>query len=209
MLKVKDILDTARNDLQDSGKVRWGDDDLLIGFNEGRRELVRLIPSANPVTTVLQFVAGTRQTITGSELLNVICNMGADKATPGRVIISIPQTVLESARPDLHTAAASGEAKYSSLIVGDKKAFLVFPPQPAVSPGSAKIVQSEPPIDTLIANIATEGIGVDDSYEAVLVAYTLYKAYSMDAEAGNFDRATGQLAIFHNKLGVSDVVQGR
>lgn len=201
-MKVKDILDLARNDLQDATKVRWSDNDLLAAFNLGRREIVRIVPSSNPVTSTLVLVAGTRQTITGSALLNVIRNMGIDGLTPGKTVLFVPQDVLDTTRPDWHSITADATVKYFTTVKDDLKTFLVYPPQPIANQGHLSIIQSVPPIDTLIANIATEDLGIDDKYGAALVSYVLFKAFSPDSEAGNFDRASGHLTIFENSIGV-------
>ena len=66
--KVIDILDRASIILQDEAHTRFPNAELLKFFNDAQREVIMHRPDANSVTSTLDCVSGTKQTLPSSAL---------------------------------------------------------------------------------------------------------------------------------------------
>lgn len=201
------IIAKAQTIIQDTTGVRWPETELLGWLNEGQRELVMLKPDASVKNESVLLVAGTKQTIpaSGTILLSVVRNMGANGTTPGMAIRSIKRNVLDEQLPNWHASAASASVSYVVTDGRNPKVFYVYPPQPAVSPGQVEIVYSSSPAD--IAAVGSP-VTIDDIYSGSLLDYCLFRAYSKDAEyAGNENRAVSHYQKFTETLGLKEKVE--
>jgi hypothetical protein len=168
--------------LQDTTNVRWTQNELLGWFNDGQRELVALKPNAYVKLDAVQLAAGTRQSLPsdGFELVDVVRNMGADGATPGRAIRQVSREILDAQNPDWHSATADAAVKHFTYSILNPKTFYVYPPQPTSGRGYAEVVYFATPSDVTVNATVT----LDDIYVTALQNYVLYRAYLKDAEYG-------------------------
>jgi hypothetical protein len=181
-IKVSKILtDKVRLILQDTGKVRWTDAELVDWLNEAQRVIAEVKPNATAATSNVSLVAGTKQSITGIALLDAIRNMGADGLTPGSTIRCLKRDVLDTIIPGWHTEPAAAQVLIAAFDEQDQKVFYVFPPQPVNTAQKIEVIQSEYPAVIDVANITTAAISVDDIYEAQLVDYVCYRAFDKDS----------------------------
>jgi len=178
-ITAQDLFDDAAEILQDTDFVRWTKPKMLRWLNAGQREVVIGDPKANTANTVVQLTAGTKQVLPdgGLALIDVTRNMGADKATPGRVPTFIARSVIDAQNPNWHKDSVSAVALHVIYDQRDKKHFYVYPPQPVSNPGSLELIYSAAPLP-----VATEdnSITLDDIYANALVNYLLYRAYNLD-----------------------------
>ena len=71
------LLSRVKDTLQDTSSVRWTEAELLRYINDAQREIVNFIPEASAVTTNVQLVTGTLQTLptNGLRLIKITRNM--------------------------------------------------------------------------------------------------------------------------------------
>lgn len=192
------IINKAAQILLDAGNVRWVRPDLFGWVNTGQREAVKLNPSLNAVTSVIQLVAGTKQSLaTGSvALIDVVRNMGLNKTTPGVPVSIIERTELDLYQPTWHTGTANAVAQHYIYDPRNPKQFYVYPRQPTGSnvQGSVEIVTGDAPADLADEN---QPITLDDTHEGTLLDYVLWRAFSKDAEYALLPRATAHLQLFN------------
>lgn len=192
----------AQRLLLDETAIRWLEPELLGWLNSGQREIVLLKPNSCVKNEAVQMMAGTKQALPagGLVLIDVVRNMGADGATPGRAITGVQRDVLDTVSPDWHSASANAVAKHYVYDVRDPKNFYLYPPQPPATTQRVEIVYSVAPTEL---TATSDVISVDDIYEGCLIDYLLYRAYSKDAEfAGNGERAVAHFQAFQSALGV-------
>ena len=172
-------LQSSMRDL-DAGQRRWTDDDVIQYVSDGQRAAVQLRPEINPVTAVVQLAAGTKQSIpaTAFNLLNVIRNMGADMATPGRAIRYADLDDMNTNEPDWHSNTANVVVRnYLYDAKMDRRMFYVWPQQPAAGQGSVEMMYSKIPSEL---TATTDMIELDDLYQPVLWYYILFRAYNKE-----------------------------
>lgn len=199
----QDIVDRAWIKALDEGATkRWGSAEALLWVNDGRREIVNLVPSANTVRSVLQPVSGSRQTFSGLgltkafQVLDIPRNMDADGVTPGKVITKVPKAWLDQSRPSWHTETAT-EADHWVADPADPTAFSLYP---AKSAGKIEVLAHTMPDDlTSLAN----SIGLSDIYANALQWFVLFSFYSKDSEHQKSAALASQYAsAFAQSLGV-------
>jgi hypothetical protein len=201
IILVQAIFDKVQRISMDELGVRWEEPELLGWLNSAQREIVFHKPNSAAVNAVHALVAGTKQTIppAGLMLIDVIRNMGSG-TTPGRTITAINRDALDGALPDWHSSTASAVVKHFVYDVRDPKTFYVYPPQPT---GTAQKVELVYPVAPTDLTAASQAIGVDDIYEARLVDYILYRAYSKgDGAPSDAALAAGYANAFYTALGV-------
>ena len=201
---------------QDITNIRWTLKELIGWMNSAGREVVILKPNSLTSTANADLVAGTKQTVpTGAlELINVIRNMGADGATPGRTITGVSADVLNQMLPDWHTATADPSVKHFVYDPKqDQKTYYVYPPQPAATTQKIEVVISITPAEiayvdeSLASYAAVNALGeagkLDDIYEGAMIDYCLYPAYAKDSEhTANAARSATHYQAFASALGV-------
>ena len=173
------IIDKAQTILQDVAGVRWNEAELLGWMNDGQREVIIYKPNANTVSAKVQLVKGTKQTIPvdGVQLVDVPRNLTA-AGDPGRAIRLTERETLDAYQPEWHTTTPSATAKHYMYSLADPKRFWVYPPQPATGMGYIEIVYGAVPGDMTLGAAIT----LDDVYQAALLDYVLYRAFSKDTE---------------------------
>jgi hypothetical protein len=181
--------------LQDTENTRWPLTELLKWFNHGQRDAVANKPNASSRNTIMQLVAGTRQTIPtdGVQLLDILRNMGPNRATPGRSIRLTQREILDAQLPEWHFSTPAATAVHYMYSRLDPHTFYVYPPQPTTNPGSVEMVYSAAPLDAVLDGPIT----LDDIYAPALLDYVLYRAYGKDADyTGDAARATAHFQAY-------------
>lgn len=195
------ILDSASTLLQDTGKVRWLEAEMLGYLNEGQREAVLIKPSAYVKAVAVQTVAGSKQELPsdGVALIDVVRNMGTNGTTPGRAIRAISRQLLDNINPDWHTTGAAAVTKHFVHNANAPKVWYAYPPQPASDRGQVEVIYSASP--PAVAAV-TDPITLDDVYATPLGYYVLYRCYNRDADyAGNAQEAARYYSLFMGLLG--------
>lgn len=186
---VASVISKVQTILQDTTGIRWPDSELLGWINDGQREIVLYKPNAFVKNTSVQLTPGTKQTLPadGVQLIDVVRNMGANGATPGRAIRITMREILDSQVPGWHASATAAEVKHYMYTMLDPKTYYVYPPQPSSSPSYVEIIYGAAPTEAQLNSTIT----LDDIYQTILVDYCLYRAYSKDTEfAADQNRAT-------------------
>jgi len=200
------ISDKASLLLLDETHVRWTAPEMIGWINSGMKEIVLQKPNSLTANTLCTLVAGTKQTIFGNtgadvgiSLLEVVRNMGAAGAVPGKAITGIDRNILDTINPSWHVTGAAAEVLHYSVDMRDPKTFYVFPGQLAATTQKLEIVISVSPPTILIGAV----IPLDDVYESVLIDYVLYRCFSKDSEhTANMQRADYHYKAFMSALGV-------
>lgn len=174
------VVERASNLLNDTTNVRWAIPELLMWISDAQREICLYKPDACVKTQVLNLVTGTKQMLPsdGVTLLDITRNMGTTGTVPGRSVRLVTREILDAQLPDWHNSTAAAEVKHYTHDRQNQKIFYVYPPQPAVSQGSLEISYSAIPSELTINDTIT----VDDTWQSTLINYTLYRAYSKEAE---------------------------
>ncbi len=196
------LLSRVEGTLQDTSNVRWTEAELLNYINDAQREIANVQPGATALHANVQLVTGTKQAIPsdGLKLINVIRNMSdaSGGATGGRAIRLVSWDILDTQNPDWHDPTVTGDATHGTTpkhFLFDENDPLNYYIYPGVS-GNAyvEIVYSQRPTD--LANTSAT-IAVPDNYSNAIIDYTLFRAFSKDAEfAGNAQRAATHYQLF-------------
>ena len=94
VITAESILSRVDTTLFDETRVRWSEAELLQYLSDAQRMTVQIRPESNPKNRVMAFEPGTRQTLpvgttngigmntapllAGFQLLDIVCNMGAN-----------------------------------------------------------------------------------------------------------------------------------
>jgi hypothetical protein len=173
-------------------------------LNDAQRAVVLARPDANPVTSAVLLVAGTRQTLPSGKmrLLDVSRNMGSNGTTPGDTIRLAERDVQDMVNRSWHNAQP--QTRVREVFYNDKKDPLVYWVYPPIAVGATvyiEVTTSDPPTDVTDAD--NGAITLSDTYASPLQAWMLYRAFSMQSQAvGLAQRAQGYFASFFNLLGV-------
>lgn len=205
-LAASSILNKVSKILQDEDIMRrWPVDTELLGWlDSAQREVALMRPELFSSTATRQLVAGSRQTLpaTAVGLAAVLRNMGSDGLTPGPTILPKAQRVLDILLPDWQSAThASATVSYFCYDPKNPREYLVYPPQPAV--GMSYVEEQLHVAPTALASIDAT-IGLDDTYENVLLDLVLSRAYGKDADIPRCaERANTYRASALERLGLS------
>ena len=199
---AQNIIDEAESILQDSGNVRWTAAELLVGVNNGCKQVCFYKPDAYVVSAPTVMVAGIVQELPagGFKLLDIVCNMGVSPGTTqGNAIQLIDRKVLDAMDPGWPVVTASATVIYYCYDERYPRQFLVYPKQPSSAFGYVQLLYSSAPAE--IAAGAT--ILIPDIYRPALVQYLLHYAYSKDADhVRNLEISKAYYTAFLNAIGV-------
>lgn len=198
----QDIIDDAEEILQDTGNDFWTAAELLQAVNNGCKEICQYKPDTYIVTTSFVLVAGIVQTIpdAGFYLQDVVCNMGTNGSTLGNKIELIDRKIMDKLNPSWPTVTEAATAIYWMFDERYPRNFLVYPAQPAVSPGYVQAMYSAAP-----AEVAVDAkILIPDVNRPALLQYVLYTAHlkESDRTGQNAQKAAGYYQAFLNAIGV-------
>lgn len=181
-MTVDELLGKASELLQDVGRVRWSQDELLGWLNLGRLAAVTLKPNMHTEVRLLALVKGTRQALPADAnvLMSVVRNMGTDGTKPGFAPRFIEREVMDSQNPNWHSDPANATVLHYTFDNRDPKGFYVYPPQPT-TPGKVELL-----LGTLPPAMTADGdFCFDDVYAPALIDYVVSRAYMRDVEDGN------------------------
>lgn len=204
-LTPNNLFDTVRDIIQDTGKVRWSDNELLRYLNDGRRDIAVVRPDLYSETTNLALVAGTRQSVPsdGTRLIDAVRNVTAADVV-GRAVRIVEREVLDAQSPDWHTEPASTVIKHFMYDEREPKTFYVYPP--ATAGHKLTIVYSKAPTEITSLDLdSTSVLAREDIFVGALTDYLAYRCFSKDAEfAGNSQRAVMHYQAFANIIGIGN-----
>jgi hypothetical protein len=210
--------------------TRWPETEIVNWLNDAHLAITKFLPAACSRIDAVKLKTGTRQSIEtilaadckpgdgstpavpilGTQVLDVIRNMGADGLTPGKSIrlITDGREVLDTQSPTWHTVTASAVAQF----VFDPRMPRYFYVYPGVT-GTVwvEVAYTAQPIK--IPNTGTLGselykvdgsntftIQVADEHIDDLVNYVCARAYMKNAQFGNGNSAAAFSGMFVNSL---------
>jgi len=170
-------------------------------LNSALRSLVLVRPDSNVTRAPVQLVAGTQQDIPTAavRLISIPRNMGTDGLTAGRIITPINTELLNLTNQLWHQATAKTYINHFMLDDESPRTFFVTPPVHAVTAVYVEMLYSEMPT---VITATGDAIGVSDVFANPLIAWMLYRAYTVDDEEVNFQKGTSHLTEFMNLLQV-------
>lgn len=203
-IPVQDIIDRVTDLLLDKDRqddeARWADAELLRWVNDSRMAILTRRPVACSKIANFTLVAGTYQSIPadGTQLLDVIRNMGTDGSTPGRSIRRTDRQNIDD--HDLYWHSATPSAEISQFTYDDRtpKNFFVTPPAVA----GTQIMGSYAAIPAAIA-ATTDSLDIALEYLDAVVNYVCFRAKSKDSEYANAAEAAAFYGAFNDALGVT------
>lgn len=191
------IIDRLRVVLKDenSDHYRWEDAELFLWLTDAQREIVKLDPTANPVTGEISLVVGSRQSIPddGWMLLDVVRNIGT-----GRPVIRISKESYDLALINAYGVDASSDIRNYYYDASNRYQFLVTPQ--ATDGTEVEVVYAKIPdtVDSLLDTIELRGV-----FTNAITEFCLYKAYMKDAPyAANATLAAAHYSAFLSAVGV-------
>lgn len=178
MLVAGDIIKKCAISLKDTGFVRWTESELLAYLDEAQREVARN-PGAYTKTVIQDLAEGSKQALPADTflLVTVVRNWN-DEGHPTLPVRITTRSLLDSFAPAWHI-----QEKQSSVVenyVYDDRTpmvYFVYPPNDGT--GHVELVYNAVPEKV---SKFTDVLAVRDVFEAPLVMYVLYRAYSKDSD---------------------------
>lgn len=199
---IADAVDQYNDELQDDSDYSRIKIATWIRYcNSALRSLVLVRPDSSVKRTSVQLVAGTHQDIPseGIRLLSIQRNMGTDGLTAGRIITPISTEMMNLTNQTWHNDTAKTYIDHYMLDDENPRTFFCTPPVHAVTAVYVEMEYSW--IPTTYA-ATTDTIVVNDVYANPMIAWMLYKAFTVDDEEVNFQKGQTHLAEFMNLLQV-------
>lgn len=232
-IRVREALWRVASLLQDVSPqfTRWPETELVQWLNDAQLAIHKFLPAACSRVDAIRLVPGTRQSIEsipaancipgdgstpsapilGTQLLEIIRNMGANGSTAGKSVRLIPREVLDSQKPTWHSVSGTEVAQYT-YNPATPRYFYVSPGVPASPAQWVEIAYLAQPIP--IPNTGTPGaelylfaganntmLSIADEYIDDLVNYVVARAYMKNADfAGNGQAAGNFTSLFVNSL---------
>lgn len=229
---VKDALWRVSVLLQDTSPQfqRQPEGELVDWWNDGQVAITKYLPAACSRVDAIKLAPGTRQSIErilaanckpgdgstpdtpilGTQLLDLICNMGANGTTPGRSIRPVDRRILDSQTPTWHTITGTAVASYTHD-PRTPRYFFVTPAVPA-SP-AVWVMASFTAQPIMIPNTGTPGapayakdggstttISIADEFLDDLVNYVMARAHMKEVEWADKAVAQAYTTLFTGSL---------
>jgi hypothetical protein len=189
--------------LQDTSASRWTVAELLGWLNLGQVQIGTAKPDAIAVTTEMKLTPGkTKQSLpdgssayqdangvtlrAGIKLFDIVRNMGSTGLVPGRAISVTDRQLLDQFNSDWHDVTPAAAVANYTYDEKTPKVFYVYPAAHKTTPVWVEVTYAAlPPILT-----AEQNIVLPDEYEAILMDYILFRAYSKETDSpGAFQKA--------------------
>lgn len=213
MATVREIVSRIRlvlkdeDDGEESTVLRWTDEELFFWITDAQREIVRMIPTANPQVVSLELSEGSKQELDRSQtwqLLDVVRDLGT-----GRPIRRTSKEAFDLSFLNAYNREPSRPRNYY-YDPTNRYAFYVDPPAPDTTlPGTdaveVEVVLSKipTPVDSFGTVGAPAEIELSDVYTTAIVEFALFKAYMKDAPyASNATLASTHYNAFSSSMGV-------
>ena len=229
---MRDVLWRTSTMLQDTKPqfYRHLERDMVDAVNDGQVAITKFLPSSCSRVDAVRLVPGTKQSIQaipaafckpgdgttpavpiiGTQVLDVIRNMGADGLAPGRTIRLIPGKVQDAQDRDWHTSAGTACKTYV-FDPATPRYFWVFPGAHASTPVWVDIAYTAQPLK--IPNTWTEGaelyassgsstqtITIADEHLDDLVNYTVARMLFKPSEWADAQKGNAFAAMFTGSL---------
>lgn len=195
---AKEIIDKAARLLNDLDFVRWTLPELLGYLNDGQLEIATLVPNSHAVTVATPLAAGSKQAAPadGIRIIEFIRNQD------GPAIRQVERSTMDAYVPNWYASPSSATVVHAMYDPEKSpKVFYVYPPQPAINPGTIELIYEQIPAAIPNINPGTK-ITIADYYKNALVDYVLYRAFGKDSEYGNqATRSQGHYQAFANAIG--------
>lgn len=190
-------------ELQDPTGVRWPATLLVKFLHDGQRAVAQKRPDQTATVVTFTPVAGARQTLpTGAaSLIDIPRNAAGRK----RAITKVDQLLLDQTARDWQNQTPSTEILHFCHDLREPRVFVLYPP--AAATASLELVYSAYPAATASASgpastTVTGNIDIPDEWGNALRYYMLYRAWSVDMEAGaNSQLAATNYQLFKAELG--------
>jgi len=206
-LAAKSIIKRCIDILQDSTSVRWPTEELVRYLNDGQREVALYRPDALVRNITASLVAGTRQTLPGtdgSKLIEIIRNSTSNSKKSMRLV---NREILDAQTPGWHDITGQQELLHYMYDPRDPTVYYVYPP--ALTTSKVDLVYSvypqdiDEPIAGSLYSAVSGTLDVPDIYGNIIQDYIMYRAYTKDSEyAGNAQRAQAHYGAFANAIGL-------
>lgn len=200
----KEIIRKAQAILQDPAGVRWPASELVGYLNEGQRQLATARPAEVAVTQDFTLVGGARQSLPENTFLLLDAQHNGTQRK--RALTKVERHTLEAVGRDwasMPPTSATIHYMYSEL---EPREFLVYPPAVAGTPLRATFAaypaDVPEPTGATFSDV-TGTTALEARWDAALLDYVLYRAWSKDAEyAANEQRANAHLGLFTTSVAV-------
>lgn len=229
-VKVRDVLWRVSVILQDTTPQfqQWPERELVHWLNDAQVAITKFLPLACSRVDAIKLAAGTRQSIEtiqavdckpgdgsspvapvyGTQVLDVIRNMGANGTTAGKAIRLVDREVLDSQSPTWHTLTASAVASFmydprtpryfyvTPGVTGTVWVEVAYTAQPIAIPNTGTPGAEVYPNDTGAAT----AISIADEFADDLVNYVVARAHMKDAKYGDPSKAVAYSQLFTGSL---------
>lgn len=198
------IIKQAQLELQDPKGVRWSAADLVAYLHAGQMAILTKRPDQNAVTAALVPVAGARQTLPTASL--ALIDIHRNTAGRKRTLTKVDSVLLDAVNRDWRSMQGTTEFLHFCHDLREPRVFLLYPP--ALPTGaSVEVTYCAYPAQTPTASgrpfsTVTGNIDLPDEWANALRYYVLYRAWSVDMEAGaNSQMASTNYQLFKAELG--------
>ena len=193
------LIASASELAQDDTNEVWSTPEALGWLNDGQRSVCILRPDANVLNHSVVLIPGTKQTITGRRIMDIMRNMGSDGNTPGRAITIVDKKVMDEFNFDWHIATPATVIEEYMYDIRDPNTFYVSPPADGATPPYVEISEAVNPTDM---TVTTDPIDLNDIYAPALIEWMCYRFFGRDSEVTpSHGRALSYLQNFYGLLG--------
>lgn len=214
MRTAQDILKSASDILLDEGFVHWTLPELCRWLNLGLDAITLQKPSASAVTVEVPLVIGTLQALPAGyvSILRPVRNARGPSAdrNPRKRLSVVSEQSLTSLNPswdDEYSVPYAQQAKHFIFDEANPKAYYVYPGNDGT--GVLEMVLCAVPVKIVatgdvdkLESYATP-LPLDETYHDALLDYTLYRAYSKDAQfAGAMQRGALHYQQYAGAMGI-------
>lgn len=200
-ITAQSIVLDVQTTLQDLTGTRWPASELVRFLNDGQRAIVTKRPDSKATTATHTCVAGAIQVIpaTAQSLINVHTNAA------NQAVTKVDRNLMDATMRGWTTSTAGAPVHFMHSLV-EPRVFYVYPP--ATVGTTLGCVFSNYPTDVgaptapgKLASTVSGNIDVPDEYEAALLHFVLYRAYSREGEASQaLPLAQQNYALFNSLL---------
>ena len=227
---VRDVLYRVSVLLKDTSPQfeGWSLREMLAWLNDGQRAIAKYVPIAGARRDVIKLRAGALQAIDliaadsilpgngstpadvrGLSLNEIVCNMGADGATPGTAVSPVSRDMLESFDRNWRRAA-SGTSGIKHFMFDPRTPtyFYVYPPADGTGWVEASIIAApdDVPMPLVEADLGMDGTGtqetaIDARWQDDLVNYIAARAWMKDSQ----DAANAQAVQLYTGMFINSI----
>lgn len=202
------MVDLAERKILDEGNDEYSEQNLLDLYYLSIKEIINLVPSAHTEQMIWALAPGANQAIParGSQLVDITLNMGANGATPGKLIRESTLEVMKALVPTFEIDTATDEAENYIRLPEDKKRFKIYP----ASTGNNQVMGAVTTVPAAViwdaqGNWKIATIPIDDTYSHAIVNGICYIAYDDDTDIpGNTPRSQVYYTRFLQDLGIRE-----